>query len=115
MSTRDLILLSPYRLPTQNALYLSDDDVAAFLNGATALWHPAALLGSTAPPRVASTYDHDQPSAGHLYAVPSQPTPMLPDDWKVRVKDAGAIAFESTPSRDETLANLRDALRQQPD
>src|SRR5437879_4924625 len=114
MSTRELILLSPYRFPAQNALYLSDDDVAAFLNGYSALWHPAALLGGTAPPRIASPYDFEQPVAGHIYAVPGQPTSMLPDDWKYRVKEAGAVAFESTPNRDETLANLRDALRNQP-
>jgi hypothetical protein len=115
MSTRELLLLSPYRLPTQNALYLGDDDVAAFLGGLTALWHPAALLGAAGPPRVASPYDHEQPVAGHVYAVPAQPTPMLPDDWKHRVRETGGAAFETTTSRDETLANLRDALRSLPD
>src|SRR5271156_4174891 len=115
MSNRELILLSPYRLPTQNSLYLGDDDVAAFLNGYTALWHPAALLGGAAPPRVTSPYDHEQPVGGHVYAFTSQPASMLPDDWKYRVREAGAIAFEATPSREETLANLRDALRNQPD
>jgi hypothetical protein len=114
MSHRELFLLSPYRFPTQNALYLGDDDVAAFLNGCTALWHPAALFGAAGPPRIASPYDYEQPSAGHIYAVPSQPASMLPDDWKYRVQNAGAVAFEATPSRDETLANLRDALRQLP-
>ena len=81
MSTRELIVLSPYRLPTQNALYLGDDDVAAFLNASSALWHPAAANGAASPPRVASPYDHEQPGANHLYAVPQTPTPMLPDDW----------------------------------
>ena len=115
MSTRELILLSPYRLPTQNALYLGDDDVASFLNGLTALWHPAAVLGASGPPRVASPYDFEQPAAGHLYAVPAQPSPMLPDDWRHRVTEAGAAAFEATAGRDETLANLRDALRGLPE
>src|SRR5947208_1457523 len=115
MNTRELLLLSPYRLPTQNAFYLGDDDVAAFLHGLTALWHPAAALGAAAPPRVASPYDYEQPTAGHVYAVPTMPTPMLPDDWKYRVKEAGACAFETTGSRDETLQNLREALRGLPD
>jgi alpha-mannosidase len=43
MNARHLILLSPYRLPTTSTLYLGDDEVAAFLNGHAALWHPAAL------------------------------------------------------------------------
>ncbi len=111
MSTRELILLSPYRLPTQNALYLADDDVAAFLNGYSALWHPAAANGAAAPPRIASPYDHEQPSAHHVYAVPESPTPMLPDDWVRRVRDVGGVCFYATNERATTLNNLRDALR----
>src|SRR5580704_8139188 len=111
MNPRELILLSPYRFPTQNALYLGDDDVAAFLNGYSALWHPAAVMGSDKPPRVASPYDHEQPTAGHLYAVPETPTPMLPDDWHKRVSDAGAIGFSSTVDRNTTFENLKAALR----
>jgi len=111
MSARELILLSPYRLPTQNALYLGDDDVAAFLNAYSALWHPAAANGAAAPPRVASPYDYEEPSANHLYAVPQTPTPMLPDDWPERVRKAGAAFFYATAERDTTLANLREALR----
>jgi hypothetical protein len=111
MSTRELILLSPYRLPTQDALYLADDDVAAFLNGYLCLWHPAAVLGTSGPPCIASPYDHEQPTAGRLYAVPSQPPLLLPEDWRERVRSAGAIAFEAVPDRAATLANLRGALR----
>ncbi len=111
MNPRELILLSPYRLPTQNALYLGDDDIAAFLNGYSALWHPAAANGATSPPRVASPYDYENPTAGHLYAVPDTPTPMLPDDWTKRVADAGAAFFYATPDRTATLENLRESLR----
>ena len=67
----ELILLSPYRLPAQNSLMLGNEDAAAFLNGYTALWHPAALHGASAPPRVGSPYDYEQPSPGHVYAVPT--------------------------------------------
>src|SRR4051794_23004321 len=111
MSARELILLSPYRLPTHNTLYLGDDDVAAFLNGHAALWHPAAALGAAAPPRIGSPYDFEQPSAGHLYAVPDSPPLMLPDDWEQRVRDAGAVSFRASADRAATLANLMDALR----
>ena len=110
MSTRELILLSPYRFPTQDTLYLGDDDVSAFLNGFACLWHPAALLGAAAPPRIGSPYDFEQPVAGHVYAVPSQPPLLLPDDWMDRVRNAGASAFEVTPDRAVSLANLRQAL-----
>src|SRR5581483_10236714 len=114
MSTRELILLNPYRLPAQSSHALSDEDEAAFLNGWTALWHPAALAGAPNPPRVDSAYDHEQPIAGTIYAVPESPPLMLPDDWDQRVADAGAIAFRATPDRAATLANLLEALRTAP-
>ena len=85
MSTHELILLSPYRLPTHHTLYLADDDVAAFLNGLAALWHPAALRGAAGPPRVASPYDHEEPKPGVVYATPESPPLLLPDDWNFRV------------------------------
>src|SRR5438270_224523 len=111
MSTRELILLSPYRLPTQNALYLADDDVATFLNGHRALWHPAAVMGAAGPPRAASPYDHEQPQPGFVYAVPETPPLLLSDDWEDRVREVGAIAFRATPDAAATLANLKNALR----
>jgi len=110
MTPRELILLSPYRLPAQNSLMLGNDDVAAFLNGYTALWHPLALRGATAPPRIGSPYDYEQPSAGHLYALPESPPSMLPDDWEQRVRDAGAASFQATADRSTTLANLRESV-----
>jgi hypothetical protein len=111
MSARELILLSPYRLPTQNTLYLGDEEVAAFLNGYTALWHPAALHGAAGLPRLGSPYDHEQPLAGHLYAVPDNPPLILPDDWEERVRAAGALSFKANADRPTTLNNLREALR----
>jgi alpha-mannosidase len=111
MSARELILLSPYRVPTHNTLYLGDEEAAAFLNGYTALWHPAALIGASVPPRLGSPYDYEQPAAGHVYAVPENPPLVLPDDWDDRVCAAGALAFRATVDRDATLDNLRQALR----
>jgi hypothetical protein len=111
MSTRELILLSPYRLPTHSALYLADGDVSTFLHGYRALWHPAALAGATGPPRTASPYDHEQPQTGFVYAVPETPPLILPDDWDERVRQAGAVSFRATPDAAATLANLREALR----
>src|SRR5205823_13925192 len=32
-ATRELILLTPFRVPAQSALYLGSEDVACFLNG----------------------------------------------------------------------------------
>src|SRR5262249_51230354 len=87
-----------------------NEDVACFLNGYIALWHPTLLLFADGPPRISSPYDHEQPTAGHVYAVPQNPPLILPDDWDDRVREAGAIAFRATPDRATTLANLRDAL-----
>jgi alpha-mannosidase len=111
MNARELILLSPYRVPTHNTLYLGDEEVAAFLNGYTALWHPAALIGASAPPRLGSPYDFEQPTPGHIYAVPDNPPLVLPDDWDERVRTVGALAFRTTMDRESTLMNLREALR----
>lgn len=110
MKPRHSILLSPYRLPTESTLYLGDEEIAAFLNGMRALWHPAALACSEALPRVASPYDHEDPADNLLVAVPDNPPLTLPDDWRDRAKAAGAVVFTATPSWDETLANLREAL-----
>ncbi len=111
MTPHELILLSPYRVPGQSSLMIANEDIGAFLNGYTALWHPAAALGAAAPPRVGSPYDYEQPAANHVYAVPDSPPLFLPDDWDQRVRDAGAVAFRCSLDRDATLANLRDALR----
>jgi hypothetical protein len=110
MFTPELFLLSPYTVPAENPFLLNDEDTASFLNGYTALWHPAVLHLADGPPRVASPYDHEQPVRGNVYAVPESPPLVLPDDWEERVRDAGAVFFRSTPERDTTLANLRVAL-----
>jgi hypothetical protein len=110
MNPRHLFLLSPYRLPTESTLYLGDEEVAAFLNAWSVLWHPAALAGAEGPPRLASPYDHEQPTAGHVYAIPENPPLMLPDDWEQTARDAGAIVFKATANRDETLRNLLEVL-----
>jgi len=111
MSLNALILLSPYRLPAQHAGMFSNDDVSAWLNGYTCLWHPAALWRAAAPPRIGSPYDYEQPTRGHIYAVPDSPPLILPDDWEERVRTAGAVSFHATPDREATLANLKEALR----
>src|SRR5207302_7648756 len=102
MSQHELILLSPYRLPTHHSLMLASEDVAAFLNGYAALWHPAALHGAAGPPRITSPYDYEQPVRGHVYALPESPPPLLPDDWDERVRSAGAVAFRASADRAAT-------------
>jgi hypothetical protein len=113
MAARELILLSPYRLPAQNPLMLAGDDIAALLNGFSVLWHPAALHGAASPPHIASPYDYEEPTAGHVYALPESPPLVLPDDWEQRVREAGAVAFQATSDRATTLANLLEALNPQ--
>jgi hypothetical protein len=110
MNPRELIVLSPYRLPAQNASMLSNDDTGAFLQAYTAVWHPAALRDASGPPKICSPYDYEQPSQGHIYAVPETPPLILPDDWDDRVRQAGAAVFRAVTDRNETLNALRQAL-----
>jgi hypothetical protein len=110
MNQPELILLSPHHLPGQNPLVLGNEDMAAWLNAYSALWHPAAMWQAASPPRVDSAYEHEEPKPGHIYAVPESPPLLLPDDWHKRVQAAGACTFRATPNRAETLKNLQDAL-----
>src|SRR5690349_6377723 len=114
MNPRELVLLGPYRPPSQSSLVLSNEDITCILNGCSALWHPAAVRGAVKPPRIESQYDHEQPRPGYLYALPESPPLFLPEDWDQRVRDAAAIVFRATTDREATLANLRDALRAHP-
>ncbi len=91
---------------------LGDEDMAGFLNGYSALWHPAVLQGANEPPRIASYYDYESPVAGHIYALPESPQVFLPEDWDYRVREAGALVFRATADRAETLANLVRAVRE---
>ncbi len=110
MNPRQLILLSPYRLPTDSTLYMADDEVASILSGHAALWHPAALGVASSLPRLAMPYEHEDPTGEAIYAVPENPSLHLPDDWANRARSAGAVVFTATVDRAQTLANLRDAL-----
>src|SRR2546428_231226 len=106
----ELILLSPYRFPGQNSLLLGNEDMACWLNGWTALWHPGALWQAAGVPRYDAPYDYENPKAGQVFAVPESPPLIMPDDWEQRVRAAGAIAFKATTDRQITLANFKDAL-----
>jgi len=107
----ELILLSPYKLPGQYPLTLADDEMASWLNGYSALWHPTVLWDAKQPPRVEATYDHEAPKPGVIYAVPESPPTYLPDDWNDRVKAAGSVRFSVVADREQTLKNLYDAIR----
>jgi hypothetical protein len=111
MSERHLFLLSPYRLPTSHQIYLNEDEMAAWLNGYTVLWHPALLLKAAGPPKIDSSYDHDFPNAGEVYAVPEAPPLFQPDDWADRVENAGALRFRCGSDRTETIAALKAAVQ----
>jgi hypothetical protein len=113
MSARELILLSPYTLSTQNPLTLSDEDVTDWCNAFSTLWHPAALWRAKGPPHCASAYDHEKPHACAVYALPDSPPLYLPEDWDQRVRDAGSCAFRSMPDRPATVAALLESLKPQ--
>jgi hypothetical protein len=110
MNTHELVLLSPYRYPAQYAMTMSDEDMGSWLNGYTALWHPALLWQANGAPRCETTYDHETPRAGCIYALPETPPAYLPEDWDERVRQAGSLVFKATPDRATTLANLKAAL-----
>ena len=110
MVQHELVLLSPYRFPGQSSLVLANEDMAAWLNAYTALWHPALLWNAKGPPRCEAQYDHEQPRAATVYALPESPPLYLPDDWDDRVRAAGSIAFRAGADRPATLENLSAAL-----
>src|SRR5438309_2221365 len=110
MNTHELVLLSPYRYPAQYAMNMSDEDMAAWLNGFTALWHPALAWQAKTPPRCETTYDNETPKPGVIYALPETPPAYLPDDWEMRVRQVGSLVFKSVPDRAATIANLKAAL-----
>jgi len=90
---------------------LGKEDMACWLNGYSALWHPASLWGASRPPRCEVSYDHEQPRSGVVYALPEFPPMILPDDWDERVRAAGSVAFRASADRNATLANLFETLR----
>jgi hypothetical protein len=108
--SRELILLSPHRLGTKYLQHLNAEEMAAYLFGYLALWHPALLAQAASPPRIAPAYDHEQPTAGAIYAVPEAPPSFLPEDWRHRAKELGAVAFTATGDRGETLELARQAV-----
>ncbi len=112
MTDRHAFLLSPYRPPTSYAVTLNTAETAAWLNGYVALWHPAVLGVIAGPPQPASVYDHDTPGEGFVFAMPEGPTVYQADDWRQRVRDAKAVCFTATASREETYANLREACQE---
>ncbi len=84
--------------------------MSAWLNGAVCLWHPALIWGAKEPPKIDSSYDHDMPAAGDVFATPTAPPLFQPDDWRYRVLSVGAIRFEAAATREATLANLKHAV-----
>ncbi|CAN5384792.1 hypothetical protein BH11PLA2_BH11PLA2_08040 [soil metagenome] len=115
MTPRQLFLLSPYRPPTSYPVSLSAEEASAWLNAWAALWHPLALRGAILPPLPASSYDHNEPAAGAIYALPAGPSLYLEADWKTKVEAAPAFTFDATPDRKATLASLKLALGNDPE
>ncbi|QEL19701.1 hypothetical protein [Limnoglobus roseus] len=112
MTDRHAFLLSPYRPPTSYAVTLNTAETASWLNAYAALWHPAVLGAIAGPPQPASVYDHDQPGEGFIFALPEGPTVYQADDWRQRVRDAKAVAFAATASREETYTSLREGCQE---
>lgn len=109
---RQLHLLSSYRLATSYPLQQTAEEVAAWLNGYAAMWHPAALAGAAQVPQVSNSYDHDFPQSGFVYVIPEGPHLFQPDNWNERAAEAKSIVVRATASRTETLERLLTALRE---
>ncbi len=107
MTQHELILLSPYRLPGKSSLQLSNEDMTAWLNAYTALWHPALLWNAKGPPRVDAQYDHEQPRGGVVYVLPESPPLYLAEDWEQRVRSAGSVVFHAGSDRSAALEIVR--------
>lgn len=112
MTDRQLHLLSASRMPTSYPLQLSADEVAAWLNGYAAMWHPAALAETGQPPQASVSYDHDNPKTGYIYCTPRGGHLFQPDDWRDRVERVSAVVFEATADRNESQRNLLTALQE---
>lgn len=110
MKARELILLSPYRYPAGHALSMGDEDMAAWMNTYTTLWHPAILWGAAGPPRVDSPYDYENPQDHHVYGVPESPPLMMSEDWPDRVKQVGGVILYGMKDRLPTLEKAREIL-----
>ena len=84
VSPRELILLSPYRYPAQSPLMLGADEMAAWMNAYSVLWHPAALSASRH--RHASTSPTITRSPN-----PVTCTPLTRDDLVAQIRYAEAF------------------------
>lgn len=105
-----LVLLSPYTYPGAYPLTLGDEEMAAWLNAYTALWHPAVVTRAAEPPTVESPYNHETPKPATIYALPASPPNYLPEDWAERVRQTGSLCFTATHDRGATLENLHATL-----
>lgn len=114
MNQRQLFLLSPYRPPTSYPVSLSAAEAAAWLNAWAALWHPFALIGAAYPPTAASAYDHSEPVAYAIYALPDGPSLHLTDDWKATAAARQACVIEASDNREQSFAALATALGDRP-
>lgn len=108
--TRELFLISPFRLPTHATASPGEAEILGFLNGYSALWHPAALAGAAGPPRIVSPSDHERPAAGCLYALPHTPPLFLPEDWEENLSEVNSAGFRAETDRAVTLQNLEASL-----
>jgi len=105
-------LLSPYRPPTSYPVSLGADEASAWLAGWFQLWHPLVLVRLCRPPQISTSYDHDLPGQGFIYAVPAGPHLYQPDDWPHRVLQAQGLQFPTDPDRQATADLFRQACSQ---
>jgi len=75
--------------------------MAAWLNGIHSAVHPACCGQAKAAPRCETTYDHEVPKPGYIYALPGIAASVLcRDDWETRVKQAGSARLQGDAGPD---------------
>ena len=94
MSQRELVLLSPYTVPAENPLLLGSEDVAAFMNGYSALWHPAVLQAAGAPPAASMRRRERIGPIPSVRASCSQCLRATPEVYRLGYRDGRAGGFE---------------------
>ncbi|MSR30104.1 MAG: hypothetical protein EXR99_01240 [Gemmataceae bacterium] len=104
------ILVSSHRLPTTDPLYLDDNQVAEFLNGYCALWHPCAIQLANSPPKILNPGELTDIQPEILLCFTSDIQEFPGKEWE----QLPNRRFMAAQNRPECLNNLLQAVEGPP-